>query len=48
MWWGRARVFLPCPVEPALIAMYGANYKHPVTNWRWAEDPFLTGFCQYN
>ena len=41
------RVFLPFPVEPALIRMYGPDYRHPVQQWRWALDPFLTGYCQY-
>ena len=40
-------VFLPYPVEPALIAMYGDNFRQPVTDWRWSIDPFLTGMDGY-
>ena len=39
-------VFLPYPVEAALEAMYGVNYRQPVTEWRWSVDPFLTGYCK--
>ena len=46
MWEGR-RVRLPSPVEPVLVAMYGPNWRHPVTEWRWDVDPFLTGYCRY-
>ena len=44
-WWSGVRVLLPFPVEPVLIKMYGADFKHPVRHWRWALDPFLTGYC---
>ena len=46
VWEGR-KVRLPSPVEPVLVAMYGPNWRHPVTEWRWDVDPFLTGYCRY-
>ena len=45
MWEGR-RVRLPRPVEPALAAMYGANWRHDFTAaWRVAVEPFVIGYC---
>ena len=45
MWEGR-RVRLPRPVEAALAAMYGHNWRHDFSAaWRVAVDPFLIGYC---
>ena len=46
VWEGRM-VRIPIPVLPTIEAMYGKNWKHPVPNWRWDIDPFLTSYCKY-
>ena len=44
--WENRKVLLPYPVEPALAAIYGANWRLDLsTPWRTAIDPFMIGYC---
>ena len=46
-WRDTLDVRIPLPLEEALIAMYGRNYKYPMNDWVWQVHPFLTGYCSY-
>ena len=45
-WWDGLTVNIPVPVEEVLTAIYGENYKVPVSDWVWDVSPFNTGYCQ--
>ena len=46
-WRETVLVRIPVPVKDAVIAIYGRNFDHPLTDWKWDIYPFLTGYCSY-
>ena len=37
----------PYPIEEALKSAYGSNYLHPIGQWVWDRDAFVTGYCRF-
>ena len=45
--WGGLPISVPNPIEPTLVAAYGADWRTPRlgSNYRWDVDLFRSGFC---
>ena len=43
--WDTLDIFVPYPVEPALVSMYGIDWREPKDDWHWWASPFSYGNC---
>ena len=48
LWRDEVYVRVPIPIESALGAMYGRNFRYPIKDWSWGLYPFITGYCSYD